>query len=387
MPVLELTLTGFRSYPTLHAAFPPGPQVIVGPNAAGKTNLVEALALVSAAHSHRTRSDQEMIRWGEAFLRVEATVARAAADGGNGAAWEPGPTAIARVEIVVAAASTAGRQRKQIRVNGVPRRSDALPGTLRSVVFAPEAMLLVTGSPSLRRDELDEIAAQRHPGHARRLATYGRALTQRNSLLRAIRDNEAGRDELAYWDRVIVEEGGAMVERRLEMLEELEPALRQAHAEIAPGEAPLGLRYLTNAPAEPGETPSDALRRRLGETAEKELWNGATLVGPHRDDVAFEQDGRDMSSFGSRGQQRTAVLALKLAELDLLARVDGAAPLLLLDDVFSELDPDRRAHLVRRIRALPQAFITTTSLDDLDPALVAQSTAWRVSDGRLERAA
>ena len=123
----------------------------------------------------------------------------------------------------------------------------------------------------------------------------------------------------------------------------------------------------------------DALARRLAETADKEVWNGTTLVGPHRDDLVFELDGRPLASFASRGQQRTAILAFKLAELDLLTILDGRPPLLLLDDVFSELDPDRRSHLVRRIAELPQAFVTTTTLDDLDPALRSVGTAWAVT--------
>jgi DNA replication and repair protein RecF len=141
---------------------------------------------------------------------------------------------------------------------------------------------------------------------------------------------------------------------------------------------------VTNAPAMEGEDAEAALRRRLLETAEKEVWNGATLVGPHRDDMAFRLDGRDLAGFASRGQQRTAILAWKLAQLDLLASATGDPPLLLLDDVFSELDPLRRAHLVRRIGGLPQAFVTTTALEDLDPALVRASTAWRVEPGHLE---
>ena len=129
------------------------------------------------------------------------------------------------------------------------------------------------------------------------------------------------------------------------------------------------MTYATNAPQLPGESVGDALARRLAETAEKEVWNGTTLIGPHRDDLVFEMGGRALASFASRGQQRTAILAFKLAELDLLTALDGRPPLLLLDDVFSELDPERRAHLVRRIAALPQAFVTTTTLEDLDPAL------------------
>ena len=129
------------------------------------------------------------------------------------------------------------------------------------------------------------------------------------------------------------------------------------------------------------------VRRRLAETAEKEQWNGATLIGPHRDDIVFASAERDLAGFASRGQQRTAILAFKLAQLDLLRATLGQAPLLLLDDVFSELDPGRRAHLVRRIGELPQAFVTTTTTDDLDPQLVAAATVWQVSPGSLERAA
>jgi DNA replication and repair protein RecF len=282
----------------------------------------------------------------------------------------------------------AGGARKRIRVNGVPRRAAALAGTLRVVLFAPEEMLLVVGSPSLRRAEVDQLASERVAGYAATLATYGRALQQRNSLLRAIREEQADRAELRYWDRPFIEAGGQVVAARLALLDALAAPLARAHAEIAPEEAgsALALRYETNAPAMPGETPADALTRRLAETAEKEVWNGSTLVGPHRDDVVFRQDGRDLAEFASRGQQRTAILALKLAELDLLAVDHERPPVLLLDDVFSELDPERRAHLVRRISGLPQAFITTTTLEDLDPALLAIATTWEVRPDSAEGA-
>src|SRR5439155_21073131 len=138
----------------------------------------------------------------------------------------------------------------------------------------------------------------------------------------------------------------------------------------------LSVSYPTNAPALPGDSPCDALARGLVETAEKEVWNGSTLVGPHRDDLVFGLDERDMSGFASRGQQRTAILDFKLAELDLLTAQDGSPPLLLLDDVFSELDPERRAHLVRRIAGLPQAVVTTTTPDDPDPGLRTHRRTW-----------
>ncbi|HEU4571730.1 MAG TPA: DNA replication/repair protein RecF [Candidatus Limnocylindrales bacterium] len=357
-----LSVRDLRSYASLEASFGPGPQLVVGPNAAGKTTLVEAIVLLAWGRSHRTSNDGELVRWGTELTRIEGVA---------------GPETI---EVALVRTATGGA-RKRIRVNGVARRAAGLAGLLRTVVFAPEEMLLVVGSPGLRRAALDQLASQRSTTYARDLATYTRTLQQRNSLLRAIREEQAGRDELRFWDASFLEAGGAVVAERLRVLGDLAEPLARAHAEIAPDEAAaarLTISYVTNAPALPGETPRDALARRLEETADKEVWNGTTLIGPHRDDLVFALDGRDMSGFASRGQQRTAILAFKLAELDLLTDQDGRPPLLLLDDVFSELDPDRRAHLVRRIAELPQAFVTTTTLEDLDPALVAAATAWEV---------
>jgi DNA replication and repair protein RecF len=362
----SLALTDLRAYADLDVAVGPGPQLIWGPNAAGKTSLLEAMVVLARGGSHRTSTDAELIRWGADVARVEA---RSGSDALEVALVRPGS---------VAAASGA---RKRVRVNGVARRASALAEKLRVVLFAPEDMLLVAGSPSLRRATIDQLATTLVPSYAADLATYGRALQQRNGLLRAIRDEAASREELRYWDRPFLDAGAAVVAARRAVLERLVAPLAAAHAEIAPDEAAsgmLGLEYLTNAPAGPDETPRDALVRRLLETAEKEMWNGTTLIGPHRDDLAFVMSGRDLSAFASRGQQRTAILAVKLAELDLVTEHDGRPPVLLLDDVFSELDPDRRAHLVRRISDLPQAFVTTTTLDDLDPALRAIATTWHV---------
>jgi DNA replication and repair protein RecF len=217
------------------------------------------------------------------------------------------------------------------------------------------------------------------------MSTYQRTLTQRNSLLRRIREDEADRAELGYWTGAIVENGARILDWRHETLAAMAGPLAEAHGEIAPDEPTLALRYASNVEPRAGEGSEEALRRRLRETAEKELWNGATLVGPHRDDLVFVSEGRELTEFASRGQQRTAILALKLAELDVLTALDGRPPLLLLDDVFSELDPERRAHLVRRIGELPQAIVTTTTADDLDPALVAASTLWQVEPGRVQR--
>ncbi|MEA2544739.1 MAG: replication and repair protein RecF [Chloroflexota bacterium] len=365
----SISIRDLRSYASLEASFGPGPQLIVGPNAAGKTTLLEAIVLLAWGRSHRTSSDGELVRWGSELARIEGLAGR-----------ETVEVALVR-PASGGSPGSGGGPRKRIRVNGVPRRAAGLAGLLRTVVFAPEEMLLVIGSPGLRRAALDQLAIQRSAAYGRDLAAYTRTLQQRNSLLRAIREEQAGRDELRFWDGSFLDAGGAVVAERLRLLGDIAGPLARAHAEIAPdeaGAARLTVDYATNAPALPGESPRDALARRLVETAEKEVWNGSTLVGPHRDDLVFGLDGRDMSGFASRGQQRTAILAFKLAELDLLTEQDGRPPLLLLDDVFSELDPERRAHLVRRISELPQAFVTTTTLDDLDPALVAAATSWEV---------
>jgi DNA replication and repair protein RecF len=322
------------------------------------------MVMLAWGRSHRTSADGELIRWGTDLARIEGHVGADALE-----------------VAIVRAGATGAAGRKRIRVNGLGRRAASLGTLLRVVIFAPEEMLLIAGSPSLRRAVIDQLATAGSPAYADALATYGRTLQQRNGLLRAIREEGASRDELRFWDTSFLDTGALVVAERRRVLETLAGPLAEAHAEIAPeeaAEARLTLSYATNAPPLPGESPRDALARRLVETAEKEVWNGSTLIGPHRDDLVFSLAGRDLASFASRGQQRTAILALKLAELDLLTVLDGRPPLLLLDDVFSELDPERRSHLVRRIAALPQAFVTTTTLEDLDPELLAIASTWEV---------
>ena len=376
--------------------------MIWGPNAAGKTTLLEAVVLLALGRSHRTTTDAELIRWGESFVRLDAIVggAEQAISSPAGLTDAPAGTRDAGVAdeagvTRAGAPSPAGSQlpipagvaleltlpaggRKRIQVNGVPRRPSALAEHLRTVLFAPEEMLLVIGPPGLRRGALDGLTAPHDPSYYSNISTYGRALQQRNSLLRAIREGEADRDQLRLWDEPFLTAGASIVAARLRVLELLSEPLAAAHREIAPGEGRLAVGYASNAGPLPGEAPRDALARRLRETAEKETWNGSTLVGPHRDDLVFSLDGRDLATFSSRGQQRTAILALKLAELDLLTELDGRPPLLLLDDVFSELDPARRGHLVRRIAELPQAFITTTHPEDIDADLRRRARPWQV---------
>jgi DNA replication and repair protein RecF len=311
-------------------------------------------------------------------VRVEGTILPLDETEAESAAGRAG-TGLSRA--VALEFTLAARGRKKVQVNGVPRRPAALADQLRTVLFAPEEMLLVIGPPTLRRSALDDLAEPHDPRYAADMATYSRALQQRNSLLRAIREEQASRDQLRLWDEPFLEAGAAIVAARHRVLEAFAGPLAEAHREIAPNEGRLQATYSTNAQPLPGETPRETLARRLAETADKEVWNGSTLVGPHRDDLVFSLENRDLATFASRGQQRTAILAFKLAELDLLTELDGRPPLLLLDDVFSELDPDRRGHLVRRIAELPQALVTTTHLDDIDPGLRSHARSWKVVAG------
>ena len=308
MRVDRLTLTSFRSYESLDVSFPTGPQVVVGQNATGKTNLLESIVVLGTSRSHRASNDGELLSWGADFARLGAALG-GTADG----------RADNRVEVVIERSGTGGG-RKRVLVNGVARRPTALAAALPVVLFAPEDMLLVVGSPGGRRNSLDALVVQTVPAAGATMSNYGRALTQRNNLLRAIREGSAAPDELRYWDGVVIDDGAQIVDWRRAAIEQLCGPLSDAHREIAPAEEPVALRYLTNAAPLDGEATRDALRRRLSDTSEKELWNGATLIGPHRDDVAFVSGERELSTFASRGQQR------RLAQIELLGNhpVSGA---------------------------------------------------------------
>src|SRR5258705_2783332 len=214
----SVSIRGLRGYAELDVAFGPGPHLVAGPNAAGKTSLLEAIVLLAWGRSHRTTADGEIIGWCEYLAGVE------------------GVAAAETIEVALVRAGAGAR--KRIRVNGVPRRAAGLIGLLRTVVFAPEEMLLVVGSPGLRRAAIDQLATQRSAAYGRDLAAYARTLQQRNSLLRAIREEQAGRDELRFWDASFLDAGGAIVAERLRLIEDLAGPLARAHPASAPAAGP-----------------------------------------------------------------------------------------------------------------------------------------------------
>ena len=388
MELTRLTLTDFRSYAAAELLPGPGLTIVVAPNGMGKTNLLEAVHVSITGHSHRAALEADLVKHGASFGRVRLELGGGTAAGG------------AMLELVLPGALPEAGIRKRLTVNGVPRRPSTVAETARSVLFRPEEMLLLVGSPSDRRRFLDGIGAQRDRRAARDLVEVTRVLAQRNALLRAIRAEEASLDSLAFWDEQLAQVGARVMRARLEVVRDLGARIGPLHdAVAAPAErgASVTLTYADGlkeawpqrvAPSE--RVPTDvelgeAYRRRIAEVRQREAWNGLSLVGPQRDDLRAGLAGRDVAAHASRGQQRTIILAMKLAETDLLG-VDGPRPIVLLDDVFSELDPERAARLSDLLVGRGQVIVTTADPAALEPARLREADVWRIADGRLERA-
>jgi len=385
----RLTLADFRSYVAAELTPDVGLTIVAAPNGTGKTNLLEAIHVAITGRSHRAAVEADLVRHGTPFTRVRLDLAGGTTAGGS------------TIELVVPGAEPPPGIRKRLTVNGVARRSTSLTELARSVLFRPEEMLLLVGSPSERRRFLDGIVAQRDRRAARDLADVARVLAQRNALLRAIRAEEASLDALVFWDEQLATIGGRVMRARLDALADLAPRIGPLHdAVAAPDErgASVRLVYLDalkeawpERPLVAERPPTDeelaaAYRRRIADVRQKEAWNGVSLVGPQRDDLRAELGGRDVAAHASRGQQRTIILAMKLAETDLLG-ADGPRPIVLLDDVFSELDPDRSSRLSGLLADRGQVIVTTADPSALDGARAKRAAMWRIVDGRLEPAA
>lgn len=305
--------------------------LVVGANGAGKTNLLESLHVGSQGFSPRTRTDAALIRFGSELARIRLSGNRAGA-----------PLEL-RVEL------RAG-EGKRATLNGAALQSaERLRSEVSALVFTPDRLVLVKGGPAARRAYVDRALGRATPGRAALPSEYGAALAQRNASLRSVSAGFGSHEALEPWTERVAGLGDALVEARTELVSLLEPAFVECAAEL--GLASASLRY-------EGEPPTlAALQARL----ERDLDRGSTGIGPHLDDVSIAAGGRDLRTFGSQGEQRLAVLALLLAEADFVHERRGVPPLLLLDDVLSELDPGRRRVLVERLRSFGQALITATT--------------------------
>lgn len=387
MGLTRVALTDFRSYRAAELLPDPALTVITAPNGTGKTNLLEAIHVTITGRSHRAALDVDLVRHGAAFARVALELGDGNASGGAG------------LELVLPGAEPPPGVRKRLSINGVARRAASVADTVRAVLFRPEEMLLLVGSPADRRRFLDAIVGQRDRIGARALADLARVVAQRNALLRAIRAEEASLDALAFWDEQLALTGATVMRARLAVVAELVARIGSLHDAIANADergASVRLTYLdglkdawperelASERLPQADELAAAYRRRVSEVRQREAWNGVSLVGPQRDDLRVDLGGREVAAHASRGQQRTIILALKLAETDLLA-ADGPRPILLLDDVFSELDPARGERLSALLAGRGQAIVTTADPATLGAARDRSAAIWSIADGRLER--
>lgn len=374
MRLLKLELRHFRNYRELNLEFSGSLAVFVGENAQGKTNLLEAIYLLAMGRSYRTSRDHDLIGWGESYGRVRSLVSRATGD--------------VTVEVLL---KDEGPKEFKVAGERIRRQTDLL-GTVNVVVFSPDDLQLVKGSPSERRRFLDVEIAQVSPAYRYHFTRYQRVLRQRNNLLKAIQGGQASFDALEAWDPQLVADGAWVVAKRAQVVKRISHWSRLSHKNITGGKEELSLLYRPFFQSE-GEEPSDAwenpsyVEQRFYESLEnvrkEERIRGITLVGPQRDDLAFAIDGSDLRFFGSQGQQRTAVLACKLAELEYMKEEAGEYPILLLDDVMSELDDSRRERFMHTVSGRINTFITTTNLRGVTDDVLNQATCYEIRQGTV----
>ena len=391
--VRHLQLANFRNYKQIELELSPGRLLFLGDNAQGKSNLLEAVHLLSAAKSSRARTDSEMIGWqadsgSQPFARISAEVERS--------------SDMLPLELVVVGGggtpdgASAQRPGKRYRVKGIPRRAVDFVGQLRAVLFTADDLDLISGPPSLRRQFLDSALSQIDRAYYAALQRYSRVMQQRNASLRRIRDGSASVDELSLWDTTFAQEGATIIAARQRALVKLTETAASAHQELA-GNANEALQ-LTYQPKlgdewrrllEPDAESKDVqplFAAALAAQRRREIAAGLCLAGPHRDDFDIAINGVSAASFGSRAQIRTAALAMRLAEARLVMAGSTDPPVLLLDDIVSELDERRRSSVLTSLSGFEQVWFTATSGSWLPEAFMADCHVYEVSSGQVRPA-
>jgi len=372
MYLKSLLLKQFRNYIDQEVTFAAPKTVIVGNNAQGKSNLLEAVLLLATMRSHRVSKDRDLVRNGEELGEIKALCQRS---------LEGYP-----VELLMRMRASG---RRSLSVNGVnqARHLDFL-GNLNAVMFSSLDLDLVRGSPESRRSWLDTVLIQLEPIYINLLQQYNQVLRQRNALLKSIKQGKTSYEfqQMALWDAQLVTAGTRLMRRRSRLLNRLTPIARTWHQAISGGDEYLEITYLPKfkfAPLDTVEEIHQAFFEAILQKTVIEQHQGTSLVGPHRDEVALIINNTPAREYGSQGQQRTLVLALKLAELELLESVIGEPPLLLLDDVLAELDLQRQDHLLNAIGDRVQTIITTTHLGSFDALWLDSAQIFQVSNGKI----
>lgn len=345
MKVEELVLRNFRNYQEAKINFSPMLNLLVGENAQGKTNVLEAIYCAALGTSHRTAEDSDMVNWQEQSAAIELKFVSHEVEG------------LLQIHLFA-------NRRRQMRLNSQPAKLRDIIGTLNAVLFSPEDLWLIKGAPAVRRRFLDNEISQANRPYYNKLLRYQHSLLQRNNLLKNIRDCRAAADQLAVWDEQIAALAASVTAKRLEALKKLNMLANLMHRKLTSGREMLAIFYsLQKTEAQLPQTVAELnawYQARLAENRQYDIARGSTSVGPHRDDLIFEVNGQDLRAYGSQGQQRTGALALKLAELEFIKSETGEYPILLLDDVMSELDSLRREQLFAFIKNKIQTFITAT---------------------------
>ena len=338
MIVKSLELKNFRNYERLSIDFDPSTNIIYGDNAQGKTNILEAICVSGTSRSHRGSRDKDMIRFGEQEAHIRTIVEK------NSSEY--------RIDIHLK-----NNHSKGIAINKVPiKKSSDLFGILNIIFFSPEDLAIIKNGPDKRRRFIDMELCQIDRVYLYNLTEYSKTLNQRNKLLKDIVFNKKLLDTLPVWDDKLAEYGSKIIKRREEFVETIAPLVSELHRQISNDREEVELFYEKNVSAE-------GMREALDFSYDNDIRLGSTTKGPHRDDLRFDLGGVDLRKFGSQGQQRTAALSLKLSEVTMMEKETGEKPVLLLDDVISELDSNRQKDILKSLSDT-QTLITCTGLDD-----------------------
>ncbi|MFC6169457.1 DNA replication/repair protein RecF [Loigolactobacillus jiayinensis] len=357
----HLQLTDYRNYGHLTVDFSPGVNVMLGENAQGKTNLLEAIYVLALTKSHRTHNEKDFIRWQTDFAKITGLVQKSSGK--------------VPLELVIS------KKGKTVKVNHLKQaKLSQYIGQLNVILFAPEDLSLVKGAPAVRRRFIDMEFGQMSPSYLYNSSEYKKALRQRNQYLKQLKYKQAtDRLYLEVLSDQLAEYGSAIIKQRLDFLTKLEGWAQVLHHDISKGREQLTFEYVSQLK---GDT---TLQQALHADVEHEIEQGTTLIGPHRDDVRFLVNGKNVQTFGSQGQQRTTALSVKLAEIDLMKEQTGEYPVLLLDDVLSELDDTRQTHLLKAIQHKVQTFLTTTSLSGVAETMIEAPRVFQITHGELQQ--
>ena len=404
----HLSLTNFRKFTRLDVDFPKQVILLTGANAQGKTTVLEAIYFLAAFTSFQTHADRQIINFNE-IDRDSLTVARLVAEYQRGKSKH---RIEARLILEPTGVVNSQRLRKEVLLDGVKKPVNDVIGHFNAVVFVPQMSQIIEGAPEDRRRYLNLALAQSTPAYARVLSEYSQALTQRNALLKALYERGANGDkrsgpvdQLEVWDETLARLGAQIILWRIEAVRQIERLASSVHNELTHGTEALRLSYepafdplpkpngqlglkidtVVDRSGLDAKTIQSGFRERLRDLRRAEIARGVTTIGPHRDELRFLADGFDLGDYGSRGQVRTALLSLKLAEVNWMKERTGEWPVILLDEVMAELDLQRRADLMKYIGGSEQVLFTTTDMNLFEPEFVQKAEVWKVGSGRLEK--